>query len=143
MKYSESEHLKTLRDLQAEMRENYEAKYLDLAAKHRQNHPPEDVAVFDKDILEPLDLIANTDAVLDCFDTLSQYVDFLWYDDETEQYKSIRDSNIILSEYFSAGSDTVYLSAQQISRFEQIIDNVLNRYGVELVAAIEVDRDVR
>lgn len=62
MKYSESEHLKTLRDLQAEMRENYEAKYLDLAAKHRQNHPPEDVAVFDKDILEPLDLIANTDA---------------------------------------------------------------------------------
>lgn len=90
----------------------------------------------------PMD-IDEPDVVFDCFDTLAQYVDFLWYDDETEQYKSIKDSNIILSEYFSAGSDTVYLSAQQISRFEQIIDNILNRYGVELVATIEVDRDDR
>lgn len=62
MKYSESEHLKMLKDLQAEMRENYEAKYLELAAEHRKYHSHEDVGVFDKDILEPLDLIANTDA---------------------------------------------------------------------------------
>lgn len=83
------------------------------------------------------------DAVLDYFDTLAHHVDFLWYDDETSQYKSIKDSNIILSEYFAAGSDTIYLNAQELSRYETIIDNVLNRYGIELVATIEVDRDVR
>ena len=82
------------------------------------------------------------DAVLDYFDTLAHHVDFLWYDDETSQYKSIKDSNIILSEYFAAGSDTIYLNAQELSRYETIIDNVLNRYGIELVAIIEVDRDV-
>lgn len=87
--------------------------------------------------------IDDLDAVLDCFDTLAKYVDFLWYDDETREYKSIRDSNIILSEYFSAGSDTIYLSARELRLFEQSIDNVLNRYGIELVATIEVDRDVR
>lgn len=62
MKYNESERLKALQNLQAEMRESYEAKYLELASEHRRNHPPEDVGIFDKDILEPLDLIANTDA---------------------------------------------------------------------------------
>lgn len=87
--------------------------------------------------------IDELDAVLDCFDAIAQHVDFLWYDDETEQYKSIKDSNIILSEYFAAGSDTIYLRVQQLSRYEVIIDTLLNRYGVEMVAAIEVDRDVR
>lgn len=62
MKYSESEHLKALQGLQVEMRENYEANYLELAAEHRKYHSHEDVGIFDKDILEPLDLIANTDA---------------------------------------------------------------------------------
>lgn len=62
MKYNESEHLKALQDLQAEMRAKYEAKYLELAKEHRGQHSPEDVGIFDKDILEPLDIITNTDA---------------------------------------------------------------------------------
>lgn len=91
---------------------------------------------------QPVD-IDELDAVLDCFDALAHHVDFLWYDDETEEYKSIKDSNIILNEYFSAGSDTVYLRVQQLSRYERIIDTILDRYGVEMDAAIEMDRDVR
>lgn len=87
--------------------------------------------------------IDELDAVLDCIDTLAHYVDFLWYDDETSQYKSIKDSNIIISEYFAAGSDTIYLSARELSRYETIIDTILNRYGVEFVATIEMDRDAR
>lgn len=92
---------------------------------------------------QTVDIDEELDTVLDCFDTLAKYVDFLWYDDETREYKSIRDSNIILSEYFSAGSDTIYLSARQLKLYEQIINNTLDRYGVELAATIEVNRDAR